>query len=309
MKETIDSRQLRAFVMLAHAGSFTDAARQLYLSQSAVSHSMKALEQSIGCRLLDRVGKRVILTQAGEQLLHHAEKILAEMQAARTSLEVLGKWGRPRLRLGASSTACQYILPSVLRKLKDEFPQCLLSIVPEDTSAAVESLRANRVDLALMVLPNRDAQLELHPLFTDELVFVTDPAHAWAQARKVNRADVARQNYILYNKASYTFALVQEYFRQEEMELNTVIEVGNMAATKELVKLGLGVGILPLWIVQNEIAEKTLVALPLGKRKLRRTWVIAHRQGRRLSLPEEKFLSLCRTAGESISATSLSLKD
>src|SRR5688500_13859766 len=102
MNETIDSRQLRAFVTLARTGSFTDAARELFLSQSAVSHSMKALEQGVGCRLLDRVGKRVILTQAGEQLLHHAEKILGEMQAARVSLETLGKWGKPRLRIGAS---------------------------------------------------------------------------------------------------------------------------------------------------------------------------------------------------------------
>src|SRR6476620_9104699 len=124
MSLPLDSRQLRAFHTLARTGSFTRAAKELFLSQSAVSHAMKALEQEVGCRLLDRVGKKVALTQAGEQLLHHAEKILNEMQLARTALEHLGKWGQARLRIGASSTACRYILPPVLSEFKNDYPQC-----------------------------------------------------------------------------------------------------------------------------------------------------------------------------------------
>src|SRR5437660_4363642 len=126
MSLPLDSRQLRAFSILARTGSFTLAAKQLFLSQSAVSHSMKALEQEVGCRLLDRMGKKVLLTQAGETLLHHSEKILQEMDVARIALEDLGKWGRGRLRIGASTTACQYILPTVLRDFKEEFPKSLI---------------------------------------------------------------------------------------------------------------------------------------------------------------------------------------
>ena len=92
MDEPLDSRQLRAFRVLARTGSFTQTARELQLTQSAISHAMKALEDDVGCRLLDRLGKKVALTQAGEQLLHHAEKILAEMDSARGSLGKLGKW-------------------------------------------------------------------------------------------------------------------------------------------------------------------------------------------------------------------------
>src|SRR6187549_3032159 len=101
MTQPLDTRQLRAFATLARTGSFTLAAKELFLSQSAVSHSMKALETDVGCRLFDRVGKKVLLTQAGESLLHHADKILAEMTAARAGLEQLGKWGRGRLRISA----------------------------------------------------------------------------------------------------------------------------------------------------------------------------------------------------------------
>src|SRR5471030_1022779 len=100
MSLPLDSRQLKAFTALVRTGSFTLAAKELFLSQSAVSHSMKALEQDVGCRLLDRLGKKVLLTQAGEQFLQHADQIIHEMEQARSSLEQLGKWGRGRLRVG-----------------------------------------------------------------------------------------------------------------------------------------------------------------------------------------------------------------
>src|SRR5580698_2076703 len=106
MKTPLDSRRLRAFSVLARTGSFTQTARELHLTQSGISHSMKALETEIGCRLLDRLGKKIVLTQAGEQLLGHADKILSEMESARESLAQLGKWGRGRLRIGATTTAC-----------------------------------------------------------------------------------------------------------------------------------------------------------------------------------------------------------
>src|SRR6185369_15469244 len=87
MRNTLDSRQLLAFAAVARRGSFTLAAKDLFLTQSAVSHAMKALETEVGCRLLDRVGKRVLMTQAGEQFLRHAEKILTEMESARVGLD------------------------------------------------------------------------------------------------------------------------------------------------------------------------------------------------------------------------------
>ena len=90
MKTPLDSRQVRAFCVLARNGSFTQTARELHLTQSGISHSIKALEIDIGCRLLDRLGKKVVLTQAGEQFLQHATKILHEMENARTALGHLG---------------------------------------------------------------------------------------------------------------------------------------------------------------------------------------------------------------------------
>ena len=302
MNEPLDSRQLRAFLTLARTGSFTVAARELFLSQSAVSHSMKSLEEDVGCRLFDRVGKKVLLTQAGEEFLHRVEKILADMEATRAALSQMGKWGRGRLRLGASTSACNFILPPVLREFKVKFPQYLLNIEPADTPLAIDLLKKNRIDLALILEPDNEEQFDFHPLFTDELVFLLDPKHPWAQAGQVKREEIPCQNYILYSKNSFTFRLVADYFLQEKMVLNTIMEVGSMEATKEFVKLGLGVSVLAPWIAQKELADKSLVALPLGKRKLKRTWGLCSWRGRRLNLAEETFLNLCRDFTRKISA-------
>jgi DNA-binding transcriptional LysR family regulator len=247
-----------------------------------------------------------LLTQAGEALLHHTEKILQEMAAARAGLEQLGKWGVGRLRIGASPTACQYILPAVLREFKESFPKCRIAIEPGDTLEAIESVRENRIDLAITLEPRNEDQFEFHPLFTDELTFIVGAMHPWARDGHVVRSDIPKQSYVLYNKKSYTFRMVRDYFNQEDMVLNTVIELGSMEAIKELVKLGLGVSILSPWIAQKELLEKSLVALPLGRRKMKRNWGVIHWRGRRLSLAEETFLGLCKAATADLGKTSLS---
>lgn len=291
----LDSRQLRAFCVLARTGSFTQTARELHLTQSGISHSMKALERDIGCRLLDRLGKKVVLTQAGEHLLQHSEKILAEMETARSSLSNLSKWGKGRLRIGASTTACQHIIPPVLREFKESFPEHSIAIEPGDTFALVDALLRQRIDLAITLEVPRESQLEFQPLFQDELFFMVSSTHAWARNGRVERAEIPRQNHILYRKSSLTFRMIWDYFLRENMILNTVIEVGSMEATKELVKLGLGVSILAPWIAQQETDEGSLVAFPLGRRKLYRRWGVLHRRGRRLTLAEETFLGLCQS--------------
>ncbi len=296
MSVPLDSRQLRAFSALARTGSFTLAAKELFLSQSAVSHSMKALEEDVGCRLLDRVGKKVFLTQAGEQLLAHSEKILREMKEAREALLHLGKWGKGRLRLGASTTACQYIIPRALTEFKKRYAECPIAIEPGDSAHMIEALYANRIDLAISMKPQTDEALEFRPLFTDELQFLVSSAHPWAQQRHAPREEAAKQNYVLYNRSSYTARLIDDYFRQERIVLNTCIELGSMEAIKELVKLNLGVSIVAPWIAREEIAAGTLVSLSMGRRKLKREWGIIHLQERRLGLQEETFITMAQEA-------------
>jgi DNA-binding transcriptional LysR family regulator len=300
MKPTLDSRQLHAFAALARRGSFTLAAKDLFLTQSAVSHAIKALEDDVGCRLLDRVGRRVLLTQAGEQFLRHTEKILAEMETARAGLDNLTKWGHGRLRVGASTTACQHILPTVLREFRQSYPKCVIRIEPGDHGQQLDLLRSGQIDLALIIEPPGPALTEVTfvPLFQDELRFLVAPLHPWAKLGRAPREAIEGETLVLYNKASHTFRLVNEYFREEKITLTNTIELGSMEAIKELVKIGIGVGVLAPWIARAELESGSLISLPLGPRKLRRRWGVTHLKGRRLALAEETFVGLCVSVSE-----------
>jgi LysR family transcriptional regulator, low CO2-responsive transcriptional regulator len=294
MSATLDSRQLLAFATLARLGSFTQTARELFLTQSAVSHTIKALERDMGVTLFDRVGKKVHLTQAGEQLLVHAERILREMTDARSGIEELQNWGHGRLRVGASTTACHYILPTVLREFKQSFPKCVIKIEPGDQPRQLELLRSNQVDIALLLEPTEAlTDLDFRPFFDDELMFLVAPMHPWAQRGQAKRDEIHAETLVLYNKTSYTFRLVDDYFREDGITLTNFIELGSMEAIKELVKIGLGAGVLAPWIAREELAKGELVSLPLGRRKLKRCWGAAFLKGRRLPLAEETFAGLC----------------
>lgn len=296
--KAFDTRQLLAFATIARVGGFTQAAHELHLTQSAVSHAIRALEEEAGCRLFERAGRRVALTQAGEQLHRHAERIFQEMKSARAGLEELSRWGHGRLRLGASTTACQYILPTVLREFKQSFPKCAISIEPGDHARQVEMLLHNRVDLALMLEPLRLKELAFTPLFTDEMRFLLAPSHPWARAGRMLRQSLEGETLIVYNQASYTFRLLKEYFQKERLPLANFIELGSMEAIKELTKVGIGIGLLAPWVARAELESGALVSLALGKRKLRRRWGVAWARGRRLSLGEETFVGLCQTVTE-----------
>ena len=303
MSEPLDGRQLRAFVTLANTGSFTRTGKDLFLSQSAISHAIRALEEDVGCRLFDRMGKSVSLTPAGEQLLHHARSILEDMAQARAALEKLGKWGRTHLRVATSEAACEALLPSVLAQHKEQFPQCQVTVASADMSEAVDLLHNGHADLVLSLEPGPEAGVEFVPLFTDELQLLVSARHPWAVTRQVVREEVPTQPYILYSRSSHTSRLVEGYFRHEDMTLLTMMEVGSMSAIRELVGRGLGVAILAPWVARDEIAAGTLVALPLGRRKLIRSWGVLHRRGRRLNLAEEQFVSLCRREGAQLVGT------
>ena len=296
MNNPIDSRQLRAFVSLARHASFTVAARELCLTQSAVSHSMRALEEDLGCRLFDRMGKKILLTLAGEQLLPHAEEILKRMEKARAGVTKLSEWGQSRLRVCASTTACQYILPSALRDFQKTFPKVQLNIEPGDTNDAVDLLDQKAIDCAICLEPAGEDRFEFRPLFSDELLFLVGADHPWAKQGRVEKNEIPDQNYVLYNKGTYTFGLIEKYFRDEQIALNTVIELRSMEAIKELVKVGVGISILAPWVAEKEIAERSVSAFPLGKKKLKRQWGVLHWRNPNLPLPLTQFIEACSRA-------------
>jgi len=292
----LDSRQLRAFLSLARHGSFTIAAKELCLTQSAVSHSLRALEEDLSCRLFDRMGKKILLTLAGEHLLPHAEQILSEMKKARDGVTKLAEWGQSRLRICASASFCQHILPGVLREFQRTFPKVQVTVEPGDSGDAIEMLDAKEVDCAVCLETEREERFEFRPLFEDELFFAAAAEHPWAKAGKVDRSEISGQRFVLCNRGTQTFELIERYFREEQLPLSAVIELGSVEAIKELVKLGVGVGVLAPWVASAETRDKSLSLLPLGRRKLKRKWGVLHWRNPNRPLAQTQFIELCARA-------------
>ena len=298
----LDSRQLLAFVTLAKSGSFTLAGKELFLSQSAISHSIKTLETEIGCRLFDRVGKKVRLNPAGEHLLHYSEKILSDMFAARDSLDQRNKWGHGRLRVGATSSICHYLLPTVLAAFRKEFPDWPISVESTDTRNCIESIRQGRLDLAVAIAPNQPEAVEIVPLFTDELEWIVSAEHPWTRKGHAPLDEVASQNLVFMSARSYTYRLVEKYFQRDGVRPKLTLELGSMEALKEVVKNNLGVSVIAPWITRKEVKENTLKSIPLGKRKLKRNWAILRSLDRKPNLAEETFVALCVSKAKSLLA-------
>jgi len=299
MLETIDSRQLLAFCTLVQTGSFTETAKILSLTQSAISHSVKNLETDLRCQLVTRTGRKINITEDGEELYKDAQNILNQMQGVRLRIQDRANWGRGRLRIGASTTACQHILPNVLREFNECFPDCILTMTPADTHELLEMTRKHEIDLAIIVAPDGLNDVEVKPLFSDELILVSSPIHEFAQIGTAKMNKIAQERMVLYNKGSYTFDQIEHFFRQKKLLLENYIELGSMEAIKELVKINYGVSFLASWIVENEINAGSLVHIPTGRRKITRNWGISYAKDKKLSITEETFLGIC----ESVAST------
>ena len=306
MKELIESRQIRAFVAVARRGNFTQGAKDVFLTQSAVSHAIKSLEQDLGCHLFQRVGRSAVLTHAGERLLAHCEEILHKMQDARMDLSQLPDLGRPVMRIGAPMTICQHILPGVLRKLQQEYPQCGLRVETGDNPQLLGQLLSGKIDVAIMIEPERRPDLVFESLFTDELRFLMLPDHPWASASEIADSDIAAATLILANKATRTHQLVAAYFRTARVVIQRSIELGSVESIKELVKNGLGIGIVAEWPIRGELERGELVTRPLGSRPLRRQWHAVFLRDRGLNPTEENLIRFFREDARDLSPESTS---
>lgn len=290
----MDTRLLRQFRVIVRCGGLVRAAKELHLTASALSHGLKALEQEMGCRLFERVGNRLVINQAGEHLLSAIEGPMQALEDAAASVKQLSHWGEKRLRVGITASACQHLLPSVLRELRREHDGLLLFVETGDMPNLADQLREQRLDLALGVQTDDAPDLAVHPLFDDELMFVVPSRHPWADGRLITRDDVCSQALILYKRTSPSGRMVMQHLQGNRMEPRMVMEVGSVSAIKEMVRLSLGVSVLAPWVVDAELTRGTLVMRPLGARPLRRRWVISHLRNRRLSVVEERFSRLCR---------------
>jgi DNA-binding transcriptional LysR family regulator len=291
-----DLRQLRAFVAVVEEGSFTLAARRIFVTQSAVSHSLRTLEEQLSCRLLDRTGKRVAVTAEGELLLRRCKRVIFELEQATRDLDGLRRWGQTRIRIGAPHSLCHFLIPSVLREFRDCFPRCEPVIEAGDTTVLLDRLAGADLDLVVGLKPRGKGEEGYRAMFKDRLAFVVSPFHPWAIDPSTVLSTINDHQFIIYAKATETHRLIEEWLDQHGGRGKKPLVLGDMQAIKEMAKLGIGVGIVAPWVATREIQDGSLKVIDINEPGIRREWGVFHSPKREPSLVEETFIGLCEMA-------------
>ena len=296
--QTLETRQLIAFTELARLGSFTEAANQLGLTQSAVSHSIKALETQLEVGLFERFGKNVSLTLEGQALLPYANKIITQMQIAQDGIQILKKPGYGRLRIGATVSISQYLLPSILREFRESFPNYTITVVTEDTKKLVSMLENGKIDFAIALETSTSSRFKFTNLFNDQIEMAISPVHSIAKKDNINRDDIANEEFIFYKSTSETFHIIEGIFAHMTSKMNASMQVGSMAAIKEMAQYGMGIGLIPRWIALDEISSGTLIFRPLPTQNANLSWGIYEVKNESMSISRMIFSGICRNVVE-----------
>jgi len=249
----MDLQQLRVFQSAVKTGGFTRAGEALHLSQSTVSQHIKQLEESLGCPLFLRVGKRVVVSEAGKVLMQYAERIFRDLKNAEMAVRELGASKRGTVRFGVGPTTLTYRLPHVLADYKRRFPEIELIVLAGTTEFLLQAMKSQTVDLAVVM--NNAVQvpgLAVTPLGREELVVVLNRDHPLGRKSALDPADLASLRFILYERNTAMQRLIDNYFQLLGISPKIIMEVENNEAIKSLVGAGLGASILPVCAVPQQ---------------------------------------------------------
>ena len=271
----LETKQLKIFKTIVEVGSFTRAGARLNLSQPAISQHIRALEEHLGVPVLLRVGKRARPTPAGEVLLHCAEQVLDKIEDAERLLAEQGVGGGGIVRIGGGDAVCQHLLPPVMKEFLSQFPRVHLHLSSGHSGATLARVLGGELDLGLVTLPVEADRIRVTEVGRDELVAIVRPDHAWAERRRVQASDFAEEPLVLYNRESRMTDVLLRFLLEEGIFPRVTTEVDQVAVVKELVRLGIGVAVLPAWTVRTEVESGILRALPVGAQGLTRSWCIA----------------------------------
>jgi len=300
-----DIRQMRAFVSVADTNSFTKAAHLMNLTQSAISHSIKSLEELLGVCLIERSGKRLSITQDGNLYLERCRKIIRELDIAHQELTNLKQWSQGRIRIGATHSMVKYVLPAVLREFRECFPRCEVVVETGDSASLMQKLDYAEIDYAFGMKTKYPTWCQYEQLFTDEMGLVTSSAHPWAKEIEVSPSKLQEDNFLIYGKSSETYRLIQEKTEKLGVKIRISMNLDDMEAIKEMSKIGIGVGIIAPWVAQRELDSGELTFVKCDGVNIRRNWGVFYHDMKKRSLPEATFLGISRLV---CSSSHLSLK-
>ena len=283
----MDNQNLKAFITVAEVGSFSEAADRLYLTQSAISKRIALLEQQIGKRLFDRIARQVSLTEAGNELLPRARRILQEYENALQAINDLSGEASGTLRLAISHHLGLHRLPPVLKQFAQQYPNVTLDIEFMDSEKAYEQVLHGDSEVAVITLA-----LEAHHninskvIWNDPLRFICAQDHPLAQIKQPKLKDLANYPIILPGINTYTGQIIQNLFQQEGIPLKAPMSTNYLETISTMVEIGLGWSVLPETLVRD------LHVMPFEQISIERELGYIHHTKRSLSNAAVAFLGL-----------------
>jgi DNA-binding transcriptional LysR family regulator len=249
----MDLRQLEILQAIAETGSFTACGRKLHVSQSAISRQILLLEEELGEPLFLRVGRRVRMTPAGESLVQLGQRVFQDVRETVGAITDRTRALRGTLRLTGGMTVCLYVFPPLLKHLKRVHPQLDLRLTVATAGRSVEEIRGGRVDLGLLTLPVDESDLITVPVLREELLLLTMPTHPLAKLKRILPADLSGQPFVLFELGSATRRVIDSFFVTEKVEPTVVMDTENIEIIKAMVKIGLGISIVPYQAIAREV--------------------------------------------------------
>jgi LysR family transcriptional regulator for metE and metH len=271
----LEVRHLKLVATVAETGSVTRAGHRLHLTQSALSHQLRAIEEKLGAPLFLRHNKKMTLTQAGERLLSSAQRVIDELHRAEEDIRQIALNREGVLRLSTQCNTCYHWLPAVLRVFNQRFPKVEVRINVEATPRPIEALLEGKLDLAIVTAPVRNQKLVFKPLFQDEMVVVVRPDHPLAARPYVKAADFASEHLIVYAIPKEENTVFQKVLIPAGVSPRQLSQVQLTEAIIEMVKAGIGISVMARWAVAPQIAAGSLRAVPLTKHGVHRRWSAA----------------------------------
>lgn len=298
-----DLRQLEIFSKVVELGSFSKAAEAVFLAQASVSERVATLESMTGAKLLDRLGRQIVPTRAGELLYKHARKLLEMKAAARMELQDFLGLKRGEIRVGGSTIPGEYILPKVIGRFLKTYPQISIMVQVADSEEIETKLLKGEIEIAVIGRKGSNRNLESRKLWGDELVVVVPEKHPWAGLKETTLEDLAGAAFLSRTLGSGTLRSLEDRLKEAGSSgvgsFNVVAHLGTSTAVKEGVKAGIGVSVLSSRAVETEVNNGTLKTLRIKEVPMVRHFYLIRDKRLTLSPLCKRFLDfLLKTTNE-----------
>lgn len=282
----MDIHRLEVFCRVLELKSFTKAGEAVFLTQPTVSEHIRALEEELGEKLVDRLGREVLPTPAGKILYQYARDLIRIRNSAVQAIKKFKGDLSGHLLIGGSTIPGTYILPAILGSFKTRYPSILVTLKIGGSGEIVEKLIEGSLEVGLIGVRWDDRRILLEEIFSDELILVVYPEHPWAKRENVAPDELAGEPFILRERGSGTRMVMNQALESHGFapaRLSAVAEMGSTEAVRQGIKARIGISILSSLAVAEDLDRGTLVGVPINGMKLSRSFYLAQRKNRQPS--------------------------